>query len=88
MLTLSRVMIPCDWIGIVTMRRDMRRSTSMMGMIGRSPGARTPMTWPSRKWTPISYCCTTRIESSKANTAKTMTTIATMSSASMLGTPA
>ena len=56
MLTLSRVMIPCDWIGIVTMRSEIRRRTSTTGTIGLNPGIRTPITLPRRKWTPISYC--------------------------------
>ena len=36
-LTLSRVMIPCDWIGIVTIRSDTRGSTSTTGMMQPQP---------------------------------------------------
>ena len=36
-LTLSRVMIPCDWIGIVTMRSDTFHNRSMTGMMNLSP---------------------------------------------------
>ena len=35
-------MMPCDWIGIVTIRSDTRCRTSTNGMINRSPGSRTP----------------------------------------------
>ena len=38
-LTLSRVMIPCDWIGIVTIRSDTRCSTSTNGTMNRKPGS-------------------------------------------------
>ena len=39
-LTLSRVMMPWDWIGIVTIRSDTLHSTSMNGMITPQPGFR------------------------------------------------
>jgi hypothetical protein len=44
MLMLSRVMMPWDWIGMVTIRSDTRRSTSISGTINRRPGSRTPTT--------------------------------------------
>src|SRR5919108_3622987 len=40
MLTLSWVMMPWDWIGMVTIRSDTRRSTSISGTISRRPGSR------------------------------------------------
>ena len=51
-------MIPCDWIGIVTMRSETRCSTSTNGMISRRPGSRMPTTRPRRNSTPSSYCLT------------------------------
>ena len=39
-LTLSRVMMPWDWMGMVTIRSDTRRSTSISGTINRRPGSR------------------------------------------------
>ena len=44
MLTLSRVMIPWDWMGMVTIRSDTRRSTSITGTIsaGRAPAPPDP----------------------------------------------
>ena len=62
-LTLSRVMIPCDWIGIVTIRSDTRTSRSITGMISARPGSLTPTTLPSRKSTPLWYCVTTFTDS-------------------------
>ena len=53
-------MMPCDWIGIVTIRSDTLRITSMTGMISRRPGARGPRSRPSRNTTPCSYCQTIR----------------------------
>ena len=67
-------MIPCDWIGIVTIRSDTRCSTSTIGMINRSPGPRAPTTRPNRKSTPRSYCFTIRTASPRT-TATTMTTM-------------
>ena len=46
-LTLSRVMIPCDWIGMVTIRNETRRRTSMIGTIRTRPGFFCPTTRPS-----------------------------------------
>jgi hypothetical protein len=43
-LTLSRVMMPCDWIGIVAISSENRCSTSTNGMISRNPGAHSPTT--------------------------------------------
>jgi hypothetical protein len=54
-LTLSRVMMPWDWIGIVTIRSDTFISRSMTGMITASPGSLTPTTLPRRNKTPFSY---------------------------------
>ena len=65
-LTLSRVMMPWDWIGIVTIRSDTFISRSMTGMITASPGSLTPTTLPRRNNTPFSYWVTTLIDS--ANT--------------------
>jgi hypothetical protein len=56
MLTLSWVMMPWDWIGMVTIRNDTRRSTSITGTIRVRPGSRTPTTRPRRNSTPFSYC--------------------------------
>ena len=36
-LTLSRVMMPCDWIGIVTIRSDTRWMRSISGMMKHEP---------------------------------------------------
>ena len=38
MLTLSRVMMPWDWIGIVTIRSDTRSTRSINGMKKIRPG--------------------------------------------------
>src|SRR5512139_2115309 len=75
-LTLSRVMIPCDWIGIVTMRSDTFLNRSMTGMMNLRPGSLTPMTRPSRNHTPFSYWVTTRIDNATTISA-TMTTAMT-----------
>src|SRR5512132_2515235 len=75
MLTLSRVMMPWDWTGMVTIRSDTRRSTSTTGTIRVSPGSRTPTTRPRRNSTPRSYCWTTRTDS--ANPTRTSTTSTT-----------
>src|SRR5260370_32022513 len=71
-------MMPWDWIGIVTIRSDTRRSTSITGMIRLSPGARGPRSWPSRNSTPCSYCLTIRTDSPNPSSASstTMTTTA------------
>jgi hypothetical protein len=65
-LTLSRVMIPFDWIGIVTIRSDTRTSRSITGMISARPGSLTPTTLPSRNSTPLWYCVTTFTDSENA----------------------
>jgi hypothetical protein len=39
MLTLSGVMMPWDWMGMVTIRSDTRRSTSISGTINRRPAS-------------------------------------------------
>ncbi len=71
-LTLSRVMMPWDWMGMVTMRIEIRHRRSMTGMMIRNPGSRTPITRPRRKCTPRWYCWTTLIDARASNTA-TMT---------------
>ena len=83
-LTLSRVMMPCDWIGIVTMRSDTRRSRSTTGMMRISPGPRGPSwSFPSRNWTPRSYCLMTRIAAASSATAAAATST-TMSGAALI----
>jgi hypothetical protein len=50
MLTLSLVMIPWDWIGIVTIRNDTRLMHWTNGTMKISPGPRAPpVTFPSLK---------------------------------------
>src|SRR6266568_1209450 len=71
-LTLSRVMMPCDWMGIVTIRSDTRRNTSTTGMMNRRPGRRMPMTLPSRNRTPCSYCFTMRTDRAASMTTMTI----------------
>lgn len=46
-LTSSWVLMPCDWVGIVTMHSETRWSTSMKGMISRRPSPRSPTTRPT-----------------------------------------
>ncbi len=78
MLTLSLVMIPWDWMGIVTIRSDTFRSLSTTGMMKFRPGSRTPMTRPRRKSTPLSYCVTILIAMAspmRTRAASTITTI-------------
>ena len=58
MLTLSRVMIPWDWIGIVTIRSETFLRVCASGTMKFSPGSRTPTTRPNQKSTPFSYCQT------------------------------
>src|SRR6266542_4962420 len=64
-------MMPWDWIGMVTIRSDTRRSRSISGTIKVRPGSRTPMTRPSRNSTPRSYCLTTRTDSANPSSAST-----------------
>src|SRR5215211_7132907 len=71
MLTLSWVMMPWDWMGMVTIRSDTRRSTSITGTINRRPGSRTPMTRPSRNSTPFSYCWTIRTDRASPSSSST-----------------
>jgi hypothetical protein len=59
-------MIPWDWIGIVTIRSETRRSTSITGTIMTRPGFLSPTTRPSRKSTPSWYCCKMRSDSARA----------------------
>src|SRR5918996_14949 len=81
MLTLSWVMIPWDWIGMVTIRSDTRRRTSMTGTIRVSPGSRTPMTRPRRNSTPFWYCWTIRTDSARPSTPSTTTTTTVVNAA-------
>src|SRR4029453_13051159 len=67
-------MMPWDWIGMVTIRSDTRRSTSTSGTISRRPGSRTPMTRPSRNSTPFSYCWTIRTDNASPTRTSTATT--------------
>jgi hypothetical protein len=53
-------MIPCDWIGIVTIRNDTRRMRWANGTTKISPGPRAlPVTFPSLNTTARSYCLMT-----------------------------
>src|SRR6185437_3469784 len=80
--TLSLVMIPCDWIGMVTIRSDTRCTRSTNGAMKIRPGPRAPsFTFPSRNWTPRSYCFRIRTDATMANNATTammMTATASM----------
>src|SRR5271167_2069648 len=60
--TLSLVMIFCEGICIVTVRKDTRTICWTGAKMSVSPGARTPLNLPSRKTTPRSYCRSTRSE--------------------------
>jgi len=51
MLTLSRVMIPCDWMGIVTMRQRHPPQDIVTAQSGAAQAA-SPITLPRRKCTP------------------------------------
>ena len=84
-LTLSRVMIPWDWIGIVTIRSETRFSTSTNGTITRSPGLRVPTTRPRRNSTPSSYCLTI-LRDNAARTARTAT-MTTMTTTAFMALP-
>ena len=60
--TLSLVMIFCEGICIVTVRKD-TRTICWMGMkMSVSPGPRTPSNFPRKNTTPRSYCRRTRSE--------------------------
>src|SRR5215218_760685 len=78
MLTLSWVMMPWDWMGMVTIRSDTRRSTSISGTISRRPGSRTPTTRPRRNNTPRSYCWTIRTDRASPPRISTTSTTTTM----------
>jgi hypothetical protein len=57
MLTVSLVMIPCDWIGIVTIRNETRRMRCTNGTTKIKPGPRASLsTFPSLNTTARSYC--------------------------------
>jgi len=59
-------MMPCDWIGIVTIRSDTRWTRSTSGMMKMIPGPRAPpLTRPSRNCTPRSYCLRIRTLAAK-----------------------
>jgi hypothetical protein len=81
MLTLSWVMMPWDWIGMVTIRSDTRRSASTSGTIRVRPGSRTPTTRPRRNSTPRSYCWTIRTD--EASPTRASTTSATTMTVNM-----
>ena len=70
-------MMPCDWMGMVTIRSETRCRTSTNGMISRSPGWRRPMTFPKRKTTPSSYCLTTLTDIASSTTRTTATATST-----------
>jgi len=73
-------MMPCDWIGMVTIRRLTLRRSSTSGMMNVNPGARTPTTRPSRNSTPCSYCLTMRSDNARtisATTSRQMTMMTT-----------
>src|SRR3954454_4297373 len=57
MLTLSLVMMPCDSIGIVTIRTETRRMRCTNGMTKITPGPRaSSFTFPRLNTTARSYC--------------------------------
>ena len=57
MLTLSLVMMPCDWIGIVTIRSETRRMRCTNGTTKIRPGPRaSSFTFPRLNTTARSYC--------------------------------
>jgi hypothetical protein len=58
----------------VTVRSETFLSTSITGMISRSPGSRTPCSFPSRNCTPFSYCWTTLIDIASSTSSTTATT--------------
>ena len=60
--TLSFVMIFCEGICIVTVRKDTRTICWMGTKMSVSPGPRTPSNFPRRNTTPRSYCRSTRSE--------------------------
>ena len=83
-LTLSLVMIPWDWMGMVTIRSETFLSWSSTGRITRRPGSFVPRILPSRKWTPRSYSVTTlsdmlRRMRATTTSAATTTMVTTMS---------
>ena len=60
--TLSFVMIFCEGICIVTVRKDTRTICWMGAKMSVRPGSRTPSNFPSRNTTPRSYWRSTRSE--------------------------
>src|SRR5687768_6259540 len=68
-------MMPCDWIGRVTMRSDTLIITSTIGMMNRMPGSRTLCRRPNRSTTPRSYCFTMRTDMKNSTIASTPTMI-------------
>ena len=83
METLSRVMMPWDWMGMVMIRSDTRRRMSIIGTIRVRPGSRIPMTRPRRNSTPFSYCLTIRTERASPSRASTPSTIRTVTNAAI-----
>ena len=78
-------MMPWDWIGIVTIRSEIRCSTSTNGMMNRKPGVRSPITRPNRNSTPFSYCLTMRTDIAAPNNTTMMTATNTTISAFIVG---
>ena len=60
METLSLVIIFCDGIFIVIVLRVTRVICSTTGIRKIKPGPRTPVTFPKKNTTPLSYSLTTR----------------------------
>src|SRR4051812_41143506 len=78
-------MIPCDWIGMVTIRSDTRWTWSTNGTITMTPGPRAPsLTLPSRNCTPRSYCFSIRTDATKPTTTITPTTTRAITAVMML----
>jgi hypothetical protein len=71
---LSLVMMPCDWIGIVTIRSDTRWTWLMSGAKKISPGPRAPSrTLPRWNITARSYCFRMRTDSASPTSATSRT---------------
>ena len=77
MLTLSLVMIPWDWIGIVMIRSDTRCTRSTNGTMNNNPGPRAlSLTLPSSNSTTRSYCLMMRTDITRPKrTTRTSTAI-------------
>src|SRR6478672_8478991 len=73
METLSLVMIFCEGMFIVIVRKVTRVICSKTGMRMIKPGPRTPVYLPKKKMTPRSYSFTTRSERDTSTTTITRT---------------